>query len=288
MTPHVLDGAFERATRAKEHLLDLRQRLAPLEKHNDVTSVNPDADLRPHTIKTAVPIVIPASMRIPILIGEICYNLRSALDYLVFELAKHDSGTPQKGMQFPIECSVNYFRGNRERFLKGINDAHVAAIEGLQPYNGCIWTTTRQSISNPDKHRELIKLTGEVIATVYVFGEDVGFDDRPFPIHRAPHPISGAEVNVKIDVTHTILRLTNKRVGLQGRAERMLVSGHGPLKVNKRKRSHRERESRRSQSVSTRVAGLWGRWPSRLVRRLPVVGICRCRRRRAHGVEPWL
>jgi hypothetical protein len=102
------------------------------------------------------------------------------------------------------------------------------------------------------------------------------------------NPISGAEVNVKIDVTHTILRLTNKRVGLQGRAERMLVSGHGPLKVNKRKRSHRERESRRSQSVSTRVAGLWGRWPSRLVRRLPVVGICRCRRRRAHRVEPWL
>jgi hypothetical protein len=36
------------------------------------------------------------------LVGEICYNLRSALDYLVFELAKHDSGTRQENTQFPI------------------------------------------------------------------------------------------------------------------------------------------------------------------------------------------
>jgi hypothetical protein len=111
MTPHVLDGAFERVTRAREHLLDLRQRFAPLQD-----------------------------------------------------------------------------------------------IEELQPYKGCNWTKNLKSVSNPDKHRELIKLIGEVTATVYVFGEDVEFDDLQLPIHRALHPISGAEV----DVTDTILCLSDK------------------------------------------------------------------------------
>jgi hypothetical protein len=200
-TPHVLNGAFERAIRAREHLVDLGQRLGPLQKHNDVVSIDPAAGLKSLTIEPSLPIVIPASMRIPILIGEVCYNLRSALDYLVFELAKHDSGSPQKRTQFPIECSEKNFRERRKKSLKGINDAHVTRIEELQPYKGCDWTKTLKDISNPDKHRELIKLKGEVIAIVYVFGEDVEFDVLPLPIQRAQHPISGAEVNIKVNAS---------------------------------------------------------------------------------------
>jgi hypothetical protein len=39
--------------------------------------------------------------------------------------------------------------------LKGINDAHAAAIEKLQPYNGHDWTKRLVSISNKDKHMDL-------------------------------------------------------------------------------------------------------------------------------------
>jgi hypothetical protein len=146
MTPHVLDGAFERVTRAREHLLDLRQRLAPLQKHDDIIAVNRDTGLQSHTIKPVVPVVMQASMRIPILVGETCYNLRNALDYLVFELAKHDSGTRQELTQFPIECSDKKFKKRRKTFLKGINDAHVLDIEELQPYKGCNWTKTLKAL----------------------------------------------------------------------------------------------------------------------------------------------
>ena len=41
-------------------------------------------------------------MSVPIRVGEVCYNFRSALDYLIFELAKLDSGVEQGGTQFPI------------------------------------------------------------------------------------------------------------------------------------------------------------------------------------------
>jgi hypothetical protein len=45
----------------------------------------------------------PIPEEISIVVGEICYNLRAALDYLVYELARLDSGCIQNGTQFPIE-----------------------------------------------------------------------------------------------------------------------------------------------------------------------------------------
>jgi hypothetical protein len=48
-------------------------------------------------------------MSVPIRVGEVCYNFRSALDYLIFELAKLDSGVEQGGTQFPIMDSPKDF-----------------------------------------------------------------------------------------------------------------------------------------------------------------------------------
>ena len=100
---------------------------------------------------------IPAEMSL--LIGEILYNLRGCLDYLVYQLAILDSGSEQNGTQFPIEDSQNGFRGRRKSYLKFVNDSHVASIERLQPYNGVDWTKWLRTYSNPDKHRHLVVST---------------------------------------------------------------------------------------------------------------------------------
>jgi hypothetical protein len=100
MIRNLLEGAFQRLARAGEHLADLQSRLAVLQKQQEsATSAQFSAE-PPYHFEFIVPVSVPASMRIPILIGEICYNLRSALDYLVYELAKHDSGA-QSDTQFP-------------------------------------------------------------------------------------------------------------------------------------------------------------------------------------------
>src|SRR5207253_9743560 len=52
---------------------------------------------------------ISISMIAPILIGEVCYNLRSALDYLIHELTNIDTGPPKHKTQFPIEDGKNGF-----------------------------------------------------------------------------------------------------------------------------------------------------------------------------------
>jgi hypothetical protein len=97
----------------------------------------------------------PVPHIIKILVGEIIYNLRAALDYLVYELAYLDSGEIKNGTQFIIEDREKVFQRKRNSKLKGVSDEHVAIIERLQPYNGCDWTRILRELSNPDKHRRL-------------------------------------------------------------------------------------------------------------------------------------
>jgi hypothetical protein len=155
MTPHVLNGAFERVARAEEHLADLRERIRRVSQLDSDVILAEFDPMPPHRPKVLIPELFYLSMRIPILTGEICYNLRSALDYLVFELAKLDSGAAQDFTQFPIEDTKKGFKGRINTYLKGVSTAHVACIAKLQPCMGCGWTKVLSFISNPDKHREL-------------------------------------------------------------------------------------------------------------------------------------
>jgi hypothetical protein len=142
-------------------------------------------------------------MRVPILVGEICYNLRGALDYLVFELAKHDFGAPQENTQFPIADKPEKFRSARAARLRGVNDLHVAMIERLQPYqDGCDWTRSLREISNPDKHREFSAMRGTGAGIAYA-PTDPEYEGLALPIRRVRHPTRG-EIDVKLDFTHVV------------------------------------------------------------------------------------
>ncbi|MCH8188130.1 MAG: hypothetical protein IIB66_05415, partial [Proteobacteria bacterium] len=108
----------------------------------------------------------PVPHIIKILVGEITYNLRAALDYLVYELARLDSGEVKNGTQFPIEDTEDGFKRKRNAFLKGVSDKHVAIIESLQPYSGCDWTRILRDLSNPDKHRQLTISKSSVVYSI--------------------------------------------------------------------------------------------------------------------------
>jgi hypothetical protein len=131
-------------------------------------------------------------------------NLRSALDYLIFELSKLDSGAPQKGTQFPIVRSPKQFASDvTAARLRGVNSAHIAAIERLQPYYGIDWTGLLRDISNPDKHREFVVMKGNQTIVAYT-PIDSEYPALSLPIRRTPHPVIG-EVDVKVDLTIEIL-----------------------------------------------------------------------------------
>lgn len=143
--------------------------------------------------------------RISITMGEIAYNLRSALDFTVYELAVIGTGGPVKGTQFPIEDTSAAFqmrvtgrdkKGKQIRngyFLKGVPPQAITLIRDLQPFAGCAWTRELRELSNPDKHRHLPNL---------------GTHIRPIVLHSEitdPDPDTGhqtinANVQAKVEV----------------------------------------------------------------------------------------
>ena len=107
-----------------------------------------------------------------ILIGECVHNLRCALDYLVYEMAILDTGRALYGTKFPIEDSrrgwAEFFEkpGMKPKDIKALwmpqlTAAHQREIEKMQPFSGCTWTHTLRSLSNPEKHRRLLKAVAE-------------------------------------------------------------------------------------------------------------------------------
>jgi hypothetical protein len=105
-------------------------------------------------------------------IGDAVYNLRAALDYLVFVLASFGEGQQVEGTQFPIEDSMDMFTARitgahpksgkpQRQYLKGVPSVAVHRIRQLQPcWNPpCEWTRTLRELSNPDKHQHLSSLT---------------------------------------------------------------------------------------------------------------------------------
>ena len=69
-----------------------------------------------------------------IIIGEIAFNLRSALDHLVWQLVRANGECPSNQNQFPIFDDENTYREEVKRRLKGIGPYHQSVIETLQPF----------------------------------------------------------------------------------------------------------------------------------------------------------
>ncbi len=209
---HQLDGAFLRIGRAQEHLDNLKTRTSAFvesERHAFGVQFHAEDPEDLSKLKLVVPETPPPDIW-GVLTGEIVYNLRVALDYLVYALAEKDSGQPKSGTQFPIEDTPDGFAGRQKTFLNGVNAVHVVAIERLQPYKGCQWTGVLKRLSNVDKHRHLVRLKGQLAVQLAISIGSTGLlDALPNPlgavaVHSAYSPLSGETVYVQ---HHALIRI---------------------------------------------------------------------------------
>jgi hypothetical protein len=180
---HPLDGAYQRVRRARKHLTNLKKRITVF---RGVISDNIAINRKPAKFilpdgREVMGVLGELSFRIeppptiiPILVGETIYNLRAALDYLVYGLACFDSKQVVENTQFPIEDKGDVFirriggAGTKRRgvYLAGVNDTHVAIISQFQPCYGCKWTRVLREISNPDKHRKLTIIKAPMVYNI--------------------------------------------------------------------------------------------------------------------------
>ena len=103
----------------------------------------------------------PANLPIEwaVIIGEIAYNLRSALDHLIWQLVIGNGKTPTTSNQFPIQLEKAKYDDAVRRQLRGVDTYSRRVIEDVQPYQdrsgtgSLLWIL--HSICNIDKHRHL-------------------------------------------------------------------------------------------------------------------------------------
>lgn len=83
----------------------------------------------------------PVPPELPVIFGEWLYNLRSALDYIVWATAVHTSGSMpppgEGGLQYPIYDEAAAWNKNLWR-LKPLADHHRHMLHTMQPFNSDI------------------------------------------------------------------------------------------------------------------------------------------------------
>jgi hypothetical protein len=93
-------------------------------------------------------------LRWAVLIGDVAHNLRSALEYVMWQLVLANGEEPNEQTQFPIALRETLFRP------QGISKDHEAIVRELQPFTAVGTELAHplyvlRQISNRDKHRVL-------------------------------------------------------------------------------------------------------------------------------------
>ena len=151
-------------------------------------------------------------------IGEILYNLRSALDHLVWQLVLANGQKPSRSNEFPITKDESDWSKNKNK-LKGVAPRVEAIIERLQLFTGGINLPfdvgafqTLNTLCNIDKHRYLI------VAIVNSSGtEPITFGYNHPPLHRpeTSPPLQGSGLLGKIERGRVLLRFNDAKAEMK-------------------------------------------------------------------------
>lgn len=182
---HPLGGVKAKLVRAKQHL-DAARRILGRFKYGECRIVfEEDADM--NLIVPRVHLSKPPT-KLPIIIGDMLYNVRSALDHLIYQLVlSNPPNTPNKKTAFPIHADRQSFDSIKKLRLKGVPVKAAALVEALQPYAGRENPLLMlDKLHNVDKHRTLNVVTavasdtevqwsegGAPFLTLFVGGEEI-------------------------------------------------------------------------------------------------------------------
>jgi hypothetical protein len=154
---HPLDGCHVKIERAESHIAELEAQV------NAFLMTNPYEVATKRDPQTRKPIYYVASVSEPSLVlaaivGETVQSLRTALDYLAYELVSLEIGRrPPWKVYFPIFGSAAEYEAKKLGQAKGMGPRAIEIVDAVKPYKGgndAIWCLN--SLNVIDKHRLLI------------------------------------------------------------------------------------------------------------------------------------
>jgi hypothetical protein len=155
-----LSAAYTKLGHSKKHLDTLWGEIVPFLKAHGA----PITDERDGTsLKVKTPVLPAIPEHFSLILGDAVQNMRAALDYLIYQLAKlDDPGVDhEKITMFPVFSDPGEFRRNGVRRIRMLSPDHQARIEALQPYKRGNRAARHPlarliDLSDHDKHRLLV------------------------------------------------------------------------------------------------------------------------------------
>lgn len=156
-TADPLEGPKLKIERADAHineLMPLVRGFCEGQRYTSRIDVEPDGQ---HALKVRFdPPPIPG--KIPVIVGEILFQFRSALDHLACALAIHNGAKTISDVYFPTGTSVDHFKSQAKGKIHRLSADARTMVAALEPYNGGKghWIRVLHSINLVDKHQALI------------------------------------------------------------------------------------------------------------------------------------
>jgi hypothetical protein len=167
-TGSMLDEPLSKIARAKEHCKSLETYVVEtfaVDTNRPGIAVKFNPQTKEHILYICrMPDLQPFFRQVGLILGDAVQNLRSSLDYLVYQLASWNTHGKVRFpgiVQFPIDDFPSQFRKSCQRRLIEVHPYHRTRIEWLQPYHGTYpneflcWLRVLRELSNKDKHQSL-------------------------------------------------------------------------------------------------------------------------------------
>ncbi len=182
-----LIGPETKVKRAKQHIKDLQ---LVLKAFFDTDPYKVETKRDPETRKPIYYLTSVAETppEIAAITGEVLQSLRSALDYLAYQLVASGTGRdgPFKWVEFPIFDSADEYESRKARKIQGMRKEAEEAIDAVKPYKGgndTLWKLHKLNVV--DKHRLLITV-GSFFQSVDIGGHMIHQMQRDMPDHQIP------------------------------------------------------------------------------------------------------
>lgn len=171
-----LDGVRSKIDRAKNHFQNLHATISTLfAPENDTTTAGHKYEADRQELIVTLQKAIPLDPTLPLIVGDCIHNARSALDYLVFQLAILNKAPIISATKtsFPVYLTPKEFKNAvRNKVAPFISASALAEIEKLQPYatgnareSDILWVLSQLDII--DKHRLLIVAVSKFRPTAF-------------------------------------------------------------------------------------------------------------------------
>jgi len=212
-----LEGAYRKLGRAKEHADALWAGIVGFLQQQAQGGFTDERNGYVVTLKAPdIPSVPP---EISLLLGDTVQNMRAALDYLVYQLAKlDDPGVDhERTTMFPVFTTSKKFKDSGRKRIKMLSAPHQAQICALQPYHRGNRADSHPlarliDLSDQDKHRLLIPTAHQVagrapvpVTETKIPGFTVFmFDFEPLVVEAYSGPVPPLNVEMEAHATISI------------------------------------------------------------------------------------